>query len=203
MIRLLLKSKRQALYNNPRWRCGSSSSHGRGGDAHGFSFDKVMLMLLGSCGIITIGDAYLEGMEHLKGSKKSSTPKYKNEHHKDKGGFALTASHMRELERNGFVAIDNVLSMAEVRDARADMACKEKQAEELHAAIPLDEQVTFRSDNFVFMDRSDRDEVIKRRTDPLVREPDKLGGGNGEALLHVQMLLRGMGGQVCMFEAVV
>jgi len=200
MIRLLLKSKRRALYNNPRWRCGSSSSHD--GPTYGFSFDKVMLMLLGSCGIITIGDAYLEGTEHLKGSKKSSAPKHKNEH-KDKGGFALTASHMRELERNGFVVIDNVLSMAEVRDARADMACKEKQAEELHAAIPLDEQVTYRSDNFVLMNRSDRDEVIKRRTDPLVREADELGGGNGEALLHVQMLLRGMGGQVCMFEAVV
>jgi len=200
MLRFLTKLKSSALIDHQTWRCGNPkySTSSRSTTPPNFGFDKMMLMILASCGVITIGDAYLEGTEHLKDSKLSSDAK-----HKSKAGagsvavgFALTAAHVRDLEYNGFVVIENVLSMAEVRDARADMACKEKQAKELHGPISLQEQVSYRNDNYVLIGRSDRNEVIARRTDPLVREEDEVGGGNGEAFLFVQMLLRGMGGQL-------
>ena len=215
-----------------------------------FSFDKLILLMVVSCGVITIGDAWQEGTENLKDSKLSSSAKHKyiykdtniapqgNKEMQTQGGqgqvparqipvehgqgrhgcFTFTATHIRDLERNGYVIINNVLSMKEVKDARTDIS--NTFGAILESDIPPHplsiNQLEYRTDNFVLMDKSYRDEVVARRKNPLLREPmpvpvsipasntqltgagadsgEKEEEGNGEALLHVQLLLRSLGG---------
>jgi hypothetical protein len=154
------------------------------------SLDSVVAGLVCSATGVALYSANEEGQRDLRSATPSSVLKYRE-------SCFLTGDHVKELQTKGFIVIDNVLTKDELSSARRDIQRMSARLGE----SPNDDS-SIRTDNICFLRQGDRDEVLARRIRlPTGTLKDEDNGvisdgnscnNNGEGLLHVQRLLRGL-----------
>lgn len=129
---------------------------------------------------IVLTDAYREGTASLRVGRPAI------ESGCDASNLIITAQVARNLEINGFVFIDNILSAEESSAIVIDLQSLHDEGR--FSAAPNNDN-SLRRDRTCFLEQSDRKEVLLARS----QRGTQARGGRGEGLLHVQNLLRGIG----------
>lgn len=168
------------------------------------NFDSIVFTtLLLSC-TLTLRSAYDDGHYPLSNSVDSGQKSYSFDAY-------LTPSVLSTLESKGFVVIDNVLSKEELDSVEIDIATWLASSGDTNGGKSADgsklidspnRDSTVRTDKIGFLLKADRDEVINRRVSSNPQrhhqnDNDKSSiidrSASGEALLHSQNILLGLG----------
>jgi len=145
-----------------------------------FSFDGAILSSLVGCSVIVVSAATKEGNEHLRSATIS---KWSNDEFTNK---IISNRDVESLSAKGYVVIDNVLSLSELRNGiKNDL--EQRNIVMALTDSPNGDNET-RTDKLVFISKVERDDVVNRRAVRTVIDPKD----EGEGLLRAQVILRGV-----------
>jgi hypothetical protein len=150
------------------------------------NFDAVAVGAVVFAAGFVLTDAYLEGTSSLRSGFPSSNSAC------DASNLIITAKVARNLELNGFVLIDNILSLEESLAVAIDLQSLHDGGR-FSLSSPNNDN-SLRRDKTCFLEQSDRDKVLVTKSQSEHGMKGSAGRiGAGEGLLHVQDLLRGIG----------
>lgn len=147
------------------------------------SGDGWALLGVVSAGVLVLADGWWEGQQQIWETKHCRTADYCH------SNVLLSSKIVRELEKKGFIVIDNALNSKQLSLARAD-------AIQLQDTLGISSNATFvRSDLIRFLKHVDRHEVPRLNSESKIKETmeNNILVSDSFGLLHAQLLIRGLG----------